>query len=1493
MYKKLPLFLILASSFALTACGGSDKKTEEPKKINQAPTILIDDVVYDTFGRRTIDISVSGSDQENDPLSYIWVQSSPTNIALDLSQVSDEGKLTLTLPDVAEDTVFELNAEVSDGESTDSKDVTINVAIANADPLSKISGKNIVSSVIHWPSANIENISTLKTNGSIGTNPQWSVKSFPDNSQYKLTSSSTTVTGFYADTIGDYTIQLIVDNEQGITNLSEYTVSVVADADGDGTLDADDLDLDNDGYLNTEDLFDNDKASHADTDGDGVSNYHQADEDGDGVDDHNDQYPFDKTKSEIAIFEEPIETNTNDGISVAVTVGEIPTSIIGELSSVGGYDQDYYQVELAKGRVTIIAQTSDNAKPILALVTSKGNQAPYIDVELPKSTASASINGVIGEAGTYYVVIGNSISETISYNISINYDADQDGLPDDLEIAIDSNPNSIDSDNDGINDGVEYFSIPTELHDIDNDGLPAWWDLDTDGDFLADSIEVNESTLKDIDNDGLINSVDTDSDNNQISDADESGFDFNQPTDTDNDGTPDYIDLDNDGDFVSDVTDNNPLVRIENDAILNGSDALSVLNITFNDEAGNQFVKNSKIVINIKNADVTSDLEVILVKGNSEAVSLPHVRDGDALTVILDDSIVGTYNIMVSDGVVVSGNYGIYVIEEDAPTITSLEVNGDYINFKGTNYNQHLVIHYPEGTVTLNNSTWNSEDTLSVSMPIDFTGGEVYISGDSGTTDTFIINKKRDYEVTVTIVPVTNMLLGDLFIMSSKEDDIPLSTGQGKIQTNARKPEVITVLTYVNDKPNAVGYAPVLTTASNIEVNSTTTGLGYLWFTINYDWNLDDADTVFESLYQLDEVVAFGAMIYLGLENDVEYMSSSDVYSSEEYKNAVLAINEALPKVVEAASTNPIVGPDETIDNISVFIDSKGTLSYSNDTMLFLSYQITDENDGIVCDYGSGFPDANYISPQFGKFKNARIGPFCDAAQNGGNLKVRFLTAGVDNEFKAKQSVRELTLTEQIVRVNLVGRTIIDGVVVPFYMGLLGAAGATDINKGFVRALIVSNAHFVISESTEYALGNQNFKTFKSDLLDHMEADLQDPNGLASELIKRAFKGSKTEVVIKKLLEKVAKAMIPFVGPFLALWDNQDLVFAGIDIGNTVSDLISRDVVIDFTTIYPLTLESISPSIVSPDGQPKTFTLTGTGFSPASEERTISNWFPETLPPIVIFTEKATGDSVTAEPVYMSGDGSELRVNIRGDFFMRNYANYTVQIKHQANAFESEILNPGVEVGKGLILESILPSNASLNDKAEISGTGFSTNASSNTLMIGEREIVVLASTSNGIKFTIPFDLTEGTYQVKVGRNDIVDSDWSNELTLVISLSPVTIRVCDNGRAKDDNFALDVNGIRVGQTNTTRNNYCFLYPVTAIAGNNVARLTGLDAPDGIGTYSITFMGVESVNGDRTIGDDLIPGSAPKVYYFTTPTSTGQQSATVISLSVPTTYSERK
>ncbi len=133
-------------------------------------------------------------------------------------------------------------------------------------------------------------------------------------------------------------------------------------------------------------------------------------------------------------------------------------------------------------------------------------------------------------------------------------DSDDDGLTDDEELFIfGTDPNDPDTDNDGLEDGEETCIVShfpnidyISEWDTDEDSIPNWFDLDSDGDGLNDSYEdTNNNGLYDSGVD-LSNFLNDDTDNDDIDDKMEFliGTDPNDD-DTDKDGLKDGWELSN------------------------------------------------------------------------------------------------------------------------------------------------------------------------------------------------------------------------------------------------------------------------------------------------------------------------------------------------------------------------------------------------------------------------------------------------------------------------------------------------------------------------------------------------------------------------------------------------------------------------------------------------------------------------------------------------------------------------------------------------------------------------------------------------------------------------------------------------------------------------------------------------------------------------------------------------------------------------------------
>ncbi len=175
-----------------------------------------------------------------------------------------------------------------------------------------------------------------------------------------------------------------------------------------------------------------------------------------------------------------------------------------------------------------------------------------------------TLNGVDGTNGATALnpCLGGTPDETHAF--WKNYDCDGDGVtnqqekddltdPDiecDFKVTSITKPQSAtwnngDCDNDGINNGIEVGVNSLEPVNTDNDALPDFKDVDSDGDGISDEIEKAIHS----DDDGVFNFRDLDSDNDEISDADEKDLDGDgKLDDTDKDGLPNYIDVDDDND---------------------------------------------------------------------------------------------------------------------------------------------------------------------------------------------------------------------------------------------------------------------------------------------------------------------------------------------------------------------------------------------------------------------------------------------------------------------------------------------------------------------------------------------------------------------------------------------------------------------------------------------------------------------------------------------------------------------------------------------------------------------------------------------------------------------------------------------------------------------------------------------------------------------------------------------------------------------------------
>ena len=302
------------------------------------------------------------------------------------------------------------------------------------------------------------------------------------------------------------TLETSADN--GVLN---YTV---ADTDGDGVDDSQDLDSDNDGIT---DLAES--GTGTDSDNDGIIDG-SADADGDGV--------LDSGDSDDAAFGSPSTFPTNtDGTGPA----------------------NYRDLDSDDDGITDLAENGNG---------TDANNDGIVD-----GASDADGDGILDSADSDDANDGSPNTDPL--------DTDQDGV--DNYVDIDSDNDGItdltesgtgtDADTDGVVDGTADADDDGILDSADSDdatdGSPGSTPTNSDADSFADFIDI------DADDDGIIDNIEAQASTGSPivpggSDSDGDGLDNNfegtdglDPVDTDSDGTPDYLDSDSDNDGDSDA----------------------------------------------------------------------------------------------------------------------------------------------------------------------------------------------------------------------------------------------------------------------------------------------------------------------------------------------------------------------------------------------------------------------------------------------------------------------------------------------------------------------------------------------------------------------------------------------------------------------------------------------------------------------------------------------------------------------------------------------------------------------------------------------------------------------------------------------------------------------------------------------------------------------------------------------------------------------------
>lgn len=437
-----------------------------------------------------------------------------------------------------------------------------NLAGADCD----IINNSISITAADWNEANDDGTVTITVTGGGGVNSitcTGAVSSSITNISVTYITSALTIPDSDSDGIDDH--QDLDSDNDGITDNVEaqaagsYVAPVIGDSDGDGILNVYDEDVsagnaidptntdgaDNDDYL--DDDSDNDGIADVieafDTNNDGFGSW-DSDSDNDPTDETN--YSFDSDSDGILLL-----FDSNSGLG---SIANITGSSAERQDTDSDGTEDWRDTDDDEdGTLTSAEDGNTNLDWTDDFGQGGGSIPDYLflpdndgDGVVDESDNDGDNDGIpnLDEyAGTTYAV-GSDVSSLAGTPFG---DSDGDGIYNYLD-ASDVNFSITDVNGDNIDDRV----------DQDRDGVPNFFDLDSDNDGMPDGLEANNGVVAsgfsnttgvftyagDTDVDGYIGSLD----------SDDGGTALANP-DFDSDGLSDYEDLDSDNDGISDNTE--------------------------------------------------------------------------------------------------------------------------------------------------------------------------------------------------------------------------------------------------------------------------------------------------------------------------------------------------------------------------------------------------------------------------------------------------------------------------------------------------------------------------------------------------------------------------------------------------------------------------------------------------------------------------------------------------------------------------------------------------------------------------------------------------------------------------------------------------------------------------------------------------------------------------------------------------------------------------
>lgn len=1254
-----------------------------------------------------------------------------------------------------------------------------------------------------------------------------------------------------------------------------------------------------------------------------VGTWENKDEDGDGVPDELDDYPFNASKSKYPLF---IEQEPNDNPSNATATNMTPPFSINGAISQKSDNGDLFSFTGEAGQFYTLRLKYEDPefKPNIYLSNAQGNTLNFGELIIDPVLKTLAINVEIIKDGLYHIGI-NDINfdgrETFTYNAKIFTDKDGDGINDQQEIALAINEKSDDSDNDDITDTNEYlYGLRSGTgFDPDGDGIPNWYDLDSDNDGLSDTIE-GES---DADGDGLGNFIDLDSDGNNILDFIEAGENTKHPLDQDLDSIPDFRDLDDDNDGLLDINDQDRINVVKNSKI-------SVLSQPYamHNEIKLLFLREGDLTyLEFSDPLSTSEHFLVILRDRHPPINLPLNTASGKMTVVLPAE---AKTIFISDGALKSNSRKLNLHPADVPVIAAdkalMLTENEQTTLYGVGLNKGITITANGIPIELVSSNGNS---VTINIPAELNDGKLQANNSSGQS-----NQVQYYvlkETNITLQPLGTIQTSEINI-ETLLDKSYRTDNAGYVKVTGFKNRLTPVTAFISSEGEALASlylnTYILPGDENLELNIHNTTFKYVldFIGINkipleslqsfraqisdYPEFIElkehlislllDSPTALETLSTETNklLIANSNKIYQKYANTHSVNSAKKQYRTEQVAAQTATIGNIKPTITNYGTDhfdyslkatnfldNWLPSDPSCPDNSDITNEQKNKLSYDgcselqNRTRLYLSTLIiplgeNSEYDASKLDnplrkHAQTAWDGNIMGPQSGTFLGLELWskdqyytecPYQDCLY-------QILAPGVGTplgpspfSFRNNSSYDDANLNA---RKYLAIRTIIDGIILKFFDLILVGVGyePTSFDPVVLTKLVIQYSPKLVEEAE---------KLYKDDNV--TSEDIENfTKQIAIEFYKNEVEvladpanagklGPITTALLHELGISPADIASMAAGAALRKWTPFVGQIDAILTGAKVADILVDQV----KTIKDMAFVPVKSDFTLTWGM-KIIDIEPSIMKAEAVDKPLSiigtgfginkRWYWYDEEPITHLKDEGNGIEKEQEYDYVSENGTLLKTTVPSSLLENAIGPIAVSVEHRGQLAQSPVK---IKIGDNLEIVRLKADSGQPGDLIVIEGIGFSDIKAENR---------VTFSGKNGERIVAYIAKVEpGKITVKVPNNVVsgnvtveVNKQLSNGLMFSVPYL-LDITFGDNGNFNDDIFKLVVND-KVLTDGSSPQRKVGPISVPLNAGIHTVKLVGIRAEDEIGTYYIQFEGnVISVSGDNVEGRDLLKDS---------------------------------